>query len=869
MSLEIFLRTGNEATFKSIYYLKPDELTFSSTNFLLYFESIDISELTSIVFGGQKLEIENATYFENVTIGSLVPNPVSNFTGTRVEILTDFIANPTEDFIVNYEEDFIVTQDSIKKYTKLDLYDNETIELNQRIKDYKDISKVFADFTKSFKIPCSKTNRRAFKNYQTNEIVDGFDARFKEDAVINIDGVEFKKGKISLLGASMSNGVSSSYDISFASENASLKDILGDYKISDLPYLDVFNHDLSFTEIRKKFLQSSYLTYDTDGNPVSLENFGNIDHGYIPFNSDRGRPTQAGDLIYPFISSESRYYYNSSTSSSVSDKERNLKGTGANNGINIYDLSPSIRVVHLIKAIESFFDLKFSDDSFISCSTVTRQSYLTNDSISSSFIPYLNGNSSLINALYIHCGKKSGNNKENSISGSDTTNLNQFTSNGVVDLRTVSNTRLSVFNSRNTNRQTMYIDFDVQTSSESPYVVRVYDSLKSELLFDSGEVNGNNSFSYNFTGSRRSGTTLQVSKDLYIVVSSNFSIPSYDVVNTEIKLIKTTSSGAFVSSETSTYNNLSGSQLNDALDFRKDYAPTIKCIDFIKELFKMLNLVSYFEDGEIKVYTYDSYISQGDSLDISKYIDFSKQQIERPEIYREVSYKFNEIKTVNGIKFKELTGDVYGDEVYVSDTNNSFDGGKYETKLKFDKMLYESLYDSSSVTSASGQFTGTDWGYSVGESFSSVSVPNLLHFVKTGFLYSVSNSSLSGYFRLTDGNTAGFTPLDPKKSLFWSPENVINDDIFATPINLNFGDEGANNPLTNERSLFNVYHKNQILDIYNPQARIVKIDSIMPNSVFRKIKLNTKLIINNKEYRINTMKTNLNSDKTTFELISL
>jgi len=854
MSLEIFLRTGRTGV--------KNTKVGSIGNFLGDPSSPFVSTI----------EFKPVDY--GVTAGSLVKNLNTGNTALVVSVQsiyfmildTQIFTSTDEVFQIEVEESL---SDSI--YTKLDLYDNETIELTQRIKDYKDISKVFADFTKSFKIPCSKTNRRAFKNYQTSEVIGSFDARFKEDAVINIDGVEFKKGKISLLGASMSNGVSSSYNISFSSESASLKDILGDYKILDLPYLDVFNHDLSFTEIRKKFLQSSYITYDTDENPVSLENFGNKDHANGSIFGLTGRPTEAGDLIYPFISSESRYYYDSSTSSSISDKVRNLKGTGTDNGINLYDLSPSIRVIHIIRAIESFFDLKFADDSFIGSSIGSRPSYLTDNSNSQTIIDYVQGNSSFISSLYIHCGKKSGNNKENSISGSDITYLNEFASNGVIDLRTVNNTRLSVFNSRNSLRQTMYFDFDVQTSSENPYVVRVYDSLKSELLFDSGEVNGNKSFSYSFTGNRSSGTTSQVSKDLYVVVSSNFSVPSYNIINTEIKLVKTQANGTVVSTDTSYYNNILGSQLNDALDFRKDYAPTMKCIDFIKELFKMLNLVSYFEDGEIKVYTYDSYISQGDSLDVSKYIDFSKQQIERPEIYREVSYRFNEIKTVNGIKFKELTGDVYGDEVYVSDTDNSFDGGKYETKLKFDKMLYESLYDASSVTSASGQFTGTDWGYSVGESFSSVSVPSLLHFVKTGFLYSVSNHSLSGDFRLSDGGSNSFTPTSQSQQLFWSPKNFIENDAssLSTTINLNFGDEGYNDPTINQNSLFNVYHKNQILDIYNPQARIVKIDAIMPNSVFRKIKLNTKLIINNKEYRINTMKTNLNSDKTTFELISL
>ena len=46
-------------------------------------------------------------------------------------------------------------------YDQIELFDFEGIELVQSVQDVRDISKVFAEFTRSFTVPASKNNNKA------------------------------------------------------------------------------------------------------------------------------------------------------------------------------------------------------------------------------------------------------------------------------------------------------------------------------------------------------------------------------------------------------------------------------------------------------------------------------------------------------------------------------------------------------------------------------------------------------------------------------------------------------------------------------------------------------------------------------------
>ena len=68
-------------------------------------------------------------------------------------------------------------------------------------------------------------------------------------------------------------------------------------------------------------------------------------------------------------------------------------------------------------------------------------------------------------------------------------------------------------------------------------------------------------------------------------------------------------------------------------------------------------------------------------------------------------------------------------------------------------------------------------------------------------------------------------------------------------------------------TLFENYYKTYIQDIFNRKNRLLKLTAYLPQKILIKYNLNDIFIINGKEYRINSIKTNLLTNKTDLELI--
>ena len=134
--------------------------------------------------------------------------------------------------------------------TRVDLFKDETISLTDSIQNVRDISKVFATFTKTFTLPASSTNNKLFKHYYNFNIRNAsdtsqsaFDARKKVTARIEINLVPFKDGKIKLEGVDMKNNQPYAYRVTFFGNTVDIKDVLGEDKLSPLTDLSSLNKD--------------------------------------------------------------------------------------------------------------------------------------------------------------------------------------------------------------------------------------------------------------------------------------------------------------------------------------------------------------------------------------------------------------------------------------------------------------------------------------------------------------------------------------------------------------------------------------------------------------------------------------------------
>jgi len=221
---------------------------------------------------------------------------------------------------------------TLDRYQKSDLFNDETISITQVIQDVQDIGLIFTNFTKTFTLPASDENNRLFKHYYNYDIDGGFDARVKIDAYIEIDANRFNSGKVKLEGVEMKNNQPYAYKVTYYGDTINLKDVIGEDKLNVLP-LTSYNLAYNNTNVKAK-LQADPST---------------------------------NDVIAPFISHTNRYYFDSSTGHS--EDERNLyyqSGSTHNHGLLWKDLKYAIRLDAIIQAIGVQYGLNFSTDFFSS-----------------------------------------------------------------------------------------------------------------------------------------------------------------------------------------------------------------------------------------------------------------------------------------------------------------------------------------------------------------------------------------------------------------------------------------------------------------------------------------------------------------------
>jgi hypothetical protein len=214
---------------------------------------------------------------------------------------------------------------------RADLFSDENISITSSIQNSTDISKIFTDFSQQFTIPASKTNNKIFKHYYNADIAAGynFDARQKVDAIIELNFAHFRKGKLRLDGVQLQEGKPYAYRVTFFGSTVTLPDLMGEDLLSDLDYLDTYDHDYNESEVLTG-LQSSLVS---------------------------------GNIIYPLISHTNRLYYDSGSTLSTGG---NLSYNAAypNRGVNYTDLKPAIKISAIIAAIEDKYNLTF-DSQFL------------------------------------------------------------------------------------------------------------------------------------------------------------------------------------------------------------------------------------------------------------------------------------------------------------------------------------------------------------------------------------------------------------------------------------------------------------------------------------------------------------------------
>ena len=369
-----------------------------------------------------------------------------------------------------------------------------------------------------------------------------------------------------------------------------------------------------------------------------------------------------------------------------------------------------------------------------------------------------------------------------------------------------------------------------------------------------------NSELFSETGSTAQTFTYEFSKDNY----GENDIDVFININTEntlgISQTLTVQRGyrswnsSFLVTDTGSYEKLAPTSLNTIVIANQ--MPKMKIFDFLKNIFTMFNLTAYKEDGIITVLPLDNYYNDGKTYDITEYVDTSKKTVSKLLQFRNMIFNFKSKKSYLVQYSEELQGHNFSEESY---GNDEWDGGDYKIEVDFEKMMYERLTDEET-----GNLTTIVQGAMLDKKFQpTIGSPLLFYCFSTTTVDPIA-------FENPDGTEVAINPyLRPSNSI----SNITTGFINQT---LNFGIEvdeytlgtGSASQISSN-DLFTKYYRNYVANLFAKNARKTNVSAYLPLNIILKYRLNDIFIIGTTKYRINSIKTNLLTNKSDLELYNL
>lgn len=677
---------------------------------------------------------------------------------------------------------------------RVELFEDESLQITSSIQDIKDISKIFTDYSQNFSVKATRNNNNIFKHYYNSYITNGYDARKKSDAIIEVNHQFFRKGKVQLNRVQMKNNRAYAYDLTFYGETVNLKDLLGDDLLSSMLYLNNYNFNLTSENIKDGLV------------------------GGLTLNG------QANAIIYPLISPEYRFIFNSDGVASSLSKVRNIASpTLSSDGACVHseDLKPAIRLVHIMEAIENKYGLTFSDD------------FLTDLDFTE---------------LYMWLHRQQGLNVLSSeVEFLLDTIVEEPTWLGV----TFSSDRITIEGVQSGYCSPDFIATEINiftTSSSATFDFRV--TKDGVNFFESNDNTGDTSYLFELGGLTdgeyqiylRTADTVSFSGSIDVAV-----LADGECIN------NSASNSATIGSKSSTTNV----EINIT-----DQIPEMKVIDFLTGIFKTFNLTSYVDrDGVIVVDTLDRFYEAGDTYDITEYVDMTSSKIERTPLFNEISFKFQEPKTFLAINFKNQNNEEFGSEYYrPMIQGESVTGNKYDITLPFEKVVYERINDD-----FDDSLSTVGYGYFVDGNQNTIVAAPLI-------FYRQSQGTETFYLRDLEDTTAQpittyNRPSNGRTTVFVDPFTFVELYVPSSSINFDTEKDEYYTKFNNSTSLYQEYYNNYISSVYDFRSRILKIEAVLPLNILTKYKLNDRFIIGDTKYKINSITSNLLNNKSDLELI--
>tara|TARA_R110000765_G_scaffold5296_4_gene16561 strand:+ start:343 stop:2451 length:2109 start_codon:yes stop_codon:yes gene_type:complete len=689
---------------------------------------------------------------------------------------------------------------------RVTLFKDESVTVTDTIKNAKDVSKVFTEFSRTFSLPADKVNNKIFKHYYNNEIVNGFDARVRVPAIIELNSLPWRQGYVKLEGVDLANNNANRYKITFFGNTISLKNLIGDDQLTDLRWLNNFNTKENGDQIIYNEVDiEEYLTTELDKTVDSV--------------------TYSKPIQVPLVTHTQRLYYNAAQNLEDSGNLHYHTGTGNpfDHGVKWNELKYSIKLSTIIAAIqrpisEGGYGITFSNDFFNNASNTA-----FNDL-----------------SLWLH-----------RIKGQATNGGQDFNTSKQVAGWADDNTGVAVFMNNSifgvllNNTDSNFLDL-VTTSTESySYEIFVIEttfpnpSLPAASVYVSGTVSGSS------TALLPKQTGLFA--EYYVVVTSSKVINFNSVTWRNNNAITPKSFVLLNWIKTIEFGLVVTQQL-----------PKMGVLSFLTEIFKMFNLVTYLENDIVVVKKLDEFYNTGVSYDVTKYLDVSKSQSNVALPFRRINFSYTGLGTFLAKQHDQLFNQEWGKIEYnQGNTGIEFSGEIYDYSTAFEHFKFERIIDINNPNPP----TDIQWGWCVDDNKESFIGKPIIFYttLKTAAISFVDEVDIDNVAISKKSIATYIAPCNSN----------MNVALFADQPSINFNaeiDEWTG--LVNPNTLFLDYHSNYIADVFKKSNRLTKVTAYLPMRILLNYNLADRFIIHDQQYKINSITTNFKTGKSDIELLN-
>ena len=544
-------------------------------------------------------------------------------------------------------------------------------------------------------------------------------------------------------------------------------------------------------------------------------------------------------LIVPLITHTNRLIYNSGSNITF-DADATINniyptsGDNSKNGVYWNEFKYAVRLQNIIEAIQTKYNITFSDDFF-------------NDATNVQF-----------STLYMWLHRKSGSVERPTQVDFIFTRLTDLVQTQSQGISSVTNGIITV-NIPNNGLQPDFLRVNLTQASANPYSVQV---LRNGGLVV-GELNS-------VTGNEQldipdGASGFQNNSTYTIQIGGNVTFNSQDII---VTVVARATSGATAIDE---YKNSVQFGTNQSKEFNiVEQIPKMKIIDFLSGLFNMFNLTAFVNDvGTIVVRTLDSYYAASTQVyNIDKYLDTTKSTSDVALPFSRIDFSYKGLGTLLAKQFNQLTNSGWGSLGFTLD-GDIFDAPSepYKIEVPFEHMQFERLYNQAATPPTS---TDVQWGFSVNENLQSYIGEPLLFYgipITNGTSIRIrdtvtTNNVVDIDDYIIPSNSFSIAPSTSRFNIHF--QNELNEYLANEPDGLVAGD----NALGFTDTLFETEYKEYIQDVFSLRRRLLKVTAYLPMKVYYNLELNDLIEIGQDRYKINSLKTDLTTGKTEFELLN-